>query len=175
MTWLALAAGTQPAMAAKKCKGATLTPGAENLDRVRNATLCLVNAERTKRNRKPLRANRRLGRSAQAYSRQMVLDRFFAHVCPRGTTLNTRARAARYLNRSVRDYALGENLGWGSGTLSTPKSIVRAWMRSSKHRKAILTRRFRDAGVGIAPGAPAAVNGIAATYTMEFGYRRTRG
>ena len=145
LTSLALAGGTQPATAAAKtaktCKNTTVTPHAGNLARVRNATLCLVNVERVKRGRKPLRANGRLGRGAQAYSRTMVRERFFAHVSPQGTTLNSRARKVRYLTRSVRDYALGENLGWGSGTLSTPKSIVRQWMRSSKHRKAILTRR----------------------------------
>lgn len=105
----------------------------------------------------------------------MVRGRFFAHVCPQGSTLRSRSRSAKYLNKSVRDYALGENLAWGSGSLSTPNSIVRSWMRSHGHREAILDGSFRDVGVGVAPGAPRNVRGRAATYTTEFGYRVTDG
>jgi uncharacterized protein YkwD len=137
------------------------------------ATLCLLNAEREKRGLAPLVVNDRLAKAAQAYSRKMVRERFFAHVCPEGSTLKSRLRAAKYVNRSVRDYELGENLGWGTGSLSTPRSIVRAWMRSSGHRHSILNERFRDIGIGVAPGAPESVGGRAATYTTEFGYRVT--
>ena len=162
-------------MAESSCADATMRPNSENLERVRAATLCLLNAERAERDLAPLRVNERLGSAAQAYSAKMVRERFFAHVCPQGSTLKSRIRSAKYLNRSVRDYALGENLGWGSGSLSTPKSIVRGWMRSHAHRDAILDGRFRDVGVGVAPGAPRKVRGRAATYTTEFGYRVTDG
>lgn len=169
---LALAAGS-PALASATCADATLRPSSENLDRVRDATLCLLNAERAKHDLAPLRVNDRLTSAAQAYSAKMVRGRFFAHVCPEGSTLKSRVRAAKYLNKSVRDYSLAENLAWGSGSLSTPKSIVRGWMRSSGHRHAILDGRFRDVGVGVAPGAPRSATGRAATYTTEFGYRIT--
>lgn len=170
---LALGTGSAPAAAAG-CADATLRPHTENLERVRAATLCLLNAERADRGLPALRADERLTRAAQAYSAKMVRRRFFAHVCPDGSTLKGRIRSAKYLNGSVRDYSLGENLAWGSGALSTPRSIVRGWMRSSAHRHAILDARFEDVGVGVAPGAPRKVRGRAATYTAEFGYRTTR-
>ena len=160
-------------MAEGSCADATLRPNSENVERIRAATLCLLNAERAKHDLAPLRVNERLSSAAQAYSAKMVRERFFAHVCPAGSTLKSRIRSAKYLNKSVRDYALAENLAWGSGSLSTPKSIVRGWMRSSGHRHAILDTSFRDVGVGVAPGAPRKVRGRAATYTTEFGYRVT--
>ena len=160
-------------MAEARCADATLRPDSENLERIRAATLCLLNAERAERDLAPLRANDRLTSAAQAYSAKMVRGRFFAHRCPEGSTLKSRIRSAKYLNKSVRDYSLAENLAWGSGSRSTPKSIVRGWMRSSAHRDAILNDSFRDAGVGVAPGAPRSVRGRAATYTTEFGYRVT--
>ncbi len=159
--------------AEQRCANADLLPSRTNLTLVRRSTLCLLNAERTSRGLRPLREQSTLRTVARRYARTMVRGRFFAHVCPQGSTLKSRIRSAKYLNKSVRDYALGENLAWGSGSLSTPKSIVRGWMRSSAHRHAILDGSFRDVGVGVAPGAPRKVRGRAATYTTEFGYRVT--
>ncbi len=164
---------TAAAATAGPCADTKLVPRANNVGRLRAATLCLLNAERAKHGLAPLQHNDRLGRAARAYSAKMVRQRFFGHVCPQGTTLKSRLRSAKYVNKSVRDYALAENLGWGSGTLGTPRAIVRAWMRSHAHRAAILNGRFRDVGIGIASGAPARVRGRAATYTTEFGYRVT--
>jgi uncharacterized protein YkwD len=173
---LALGSGapaTADAAATEPCADTKLTATPDNLDRMRAATLCLVNAERAKHDLAPLQVNDRLTSAAEAYSAKMVRQRFFSHVCPEGSTLTSRLRSAKYVNKSVHDYVLGENIGWGSGSLGTPRSIVRAWMRSAPHRDAILDSRFRDVGVGIASGAPRKVRGRAATYTTEFGYRVT--
>ena len=56
--------------------------------------------------------------------------------------------------RSARRWRVGENLAWGAGGKSTPKAIVRAWMHSPPHRKAILTRSYRDVGLGVVSGIP---------------------
>jgi len=45
-------------------------------------------------------------------------------------------------------------------------------MASPSHKRNILNRRFRHLGIGVALGAPVAVD-HAATYTTHFG-RRTR-
>jgi uncharacterized protein YkwD len=172
---VALGTTAPPATAAadEGCADATLTPRGDNLDRVRVAMLCLLNAERARRDLAPLQADDRLLKAAQSYSAHMVRDGFFAHVSPGGSTLASRVRKGKYVNRSVRDWALGENLAWGSRSLSTPRATVRAWMRSATHRKNILDGRFRDVGIGIATGAPAEVAGPAATYTADFGFRAT--
>jgi len=161
------------AAADEPCADAKLTPDRDSLDRARAATLCLLNAERAKRDLAPLRDNEQLSRAARAYSSRMVCERFFAHVCPEGSTLSKRVRrGTRYLTGAVRNWSLGENLAWGTRSLSTPRATVEAWMRSSGHRRNILNARFRDIGIGVVAGAPARVSGAAATYTTDFGFRR---
>src|SRR5436190_1372105 len=49
--------------------------------------------------------------------------------------------------------ALAENLGWGTGVLSTPQAIVAGWMTSAPHRANILDPDLEDMGVGIAQRA----------------------
>ena len=55
---------------------------------------------------------------------------------------------ARYV-REDQGWTLGENLAWGTGSLSTPRGAVEAWMNSPGHRANLLKRRYRDVGIGI--------------------------
>ena len=155
------------------CRDARLVPNKDNPARVRAAMLCLLNAERASRGLGKLRSSGQLRKAATNYSRKMVRERFFSHVCPEGSTMQSRIRKGTgYLGRNVRDWALGENLGWGSGPKSTPQSMVRLWMASHGHRDNILNARFRHVGIGVATGAPADIGRArAATYTTDFGYR----
>ena len=45
--------------------------------------------------------------------------------------------------------------------------MVRAWMNSAGHRANILSRSFKQIGIGIANGAPN--GGSGATYATDFG------
>ena len=154
------------------CRDARLVPNKDNPARVRAAMLCLLNAERTSRGLSELHSSGQLRKAATAYSRKMVRERFFDHVCPEGSTMQTRIRKGTGYLSHASDWALGENLGWGSGPSSTPKAMVRLWMDSAGHRDNILNARFRHVGIGVATGAPANVRGErAATYTTDFGYR----
>ena len=65
-------------------------------------------------------------------------------------------------------WTLGENLAWGTDSLATPAKIVDAWMHSPGHRVNILSRNFREIGVGIVPKAPSS-SSQGATYTTDFG------
>jgi uncharacterized protein YkwD len=154
-------AATQPP--AGSCPDADLLPRRTDLARIRAATLCLLNRERSSRGETPLRANPKLGRAAQGYSRQMVKARFFNHVSPTGTTFLQRIQHVGYLAHSA-GYALGENIAWAGGRL------VRMWMHSAGHRRNILDRRFREVGVGVALGTPGHGHS-GATYTTDFGER----
>ncbi|MEA2226537.1 MAG: hypothetical protein QOF04_167, partial [Solirubrobacteraceae bacterium] len=98
----------------------------------------------------------------------MVRRSYFDHVSPDGGTLTDRIRRTGYLS-AADDYTLGENIGWGTAELSTPESIFQAWMKSPPHRAVILDRRFREAGVGVVHGVPAAVEGAGATYVLDVG------
>jgi uncharacterized protein YkwD len=165
-----LALGAAPAHAA--CADSDLMPSQANAAKVRNATLCLLNGQRRAHDLAKLRANGRLRHAATDYSSQMVRDGFFSHVSPSGSTMVSRIKSTNYL-AGARSWALGENIAWGTGDLATPRGIVRAWMHSPGHRANILNGGFRDIGIGIADGAPVAIDDApaGATYTTDFGSR----
>jgi uncharacterized protein YkwD len=142
-------------------------PTTTSLSATRRETLCLLNRERAQRGLRPLRLSARLSQASASHSRNMVRKRFFEHGNFVARILN-----ARYATRR-QAWALGENIAWGTGSLGTPTQTVRAWMRSPGHRANILSRRFRDIGIGIALGAPAVVHASsgAATYTTDFGVK----
>lgn len=172
---LALAvASAAPAAAADArtgCASASAQPHAAAYVVVRGATLCLVNAERRRRGLRPLRYDRRLAKAASRHARDMVRNRYFSHDSPDGRDFVERIMRTRYVRSRRGGWVLGENLAWGSGSLASPRAIVRAWMRSPGHRRNVLNRRFREIGVAFVRGAPVRGAGLAATYVTEFGAR----
>jgi uncharacterized protein YkwD len=161
--------------ASERCVSADAMPGQAAVEDLRAATLCLMNAERTARGLGRLQSEPLLGRVAVGYARQMVRGQFFDHTSPAGSTMLARIKATRYL-RDVTSWSVGENLAWGTGTLATPRAMVRAWMQSAEHRANLLDRHFADVGIGVAAGAPVALEPgeLGATYVTDFG-RRLRG
>jgi uncharacterized protein YkwD len=154
---------------APPCAGADLTLGTTSTAGVRQAVVCLLNAQRAAAKLQPLRPNRALGRAAAGYATAMVRGHFFSHVSPSGSTLLTRVVRTTYL-RHAGTWALGEDLAWGTGAYATPRAIVEAWMASPPHRRNILEPTFRDVGIGVSGGVPSgAADG--ATYVADFGIR----
>jgi uncharacterized protein YkwD len=133
------------------------------------ATLCVLNAERARHDLRPLRLNRKLSRAARRHSRAMARKRFFSHNSLGGATFIDRIRRTGYLH-GARRWHVGENIAWGSGSRSAPRSIATAWMNSAGHRANILSRSFRAIGIGVARGTPSGHGG--AIYTTDFGRRR---
>jgi uncharacterized protein YkwD len=174
---LALAALAAPvgARAGGGCRDTDALPGRVSQARLRDATLCLMNAERTARGLGRLRANPALARAARAHARQMVRRRFFDHKSPGGSTMMSRIRSTAYVH-GVASFTVGENLAWGTGPWATPRAIVRGWMRSRDHRANLLDPEFRDVGIGVAAGAPERLHTgeKGGTYVADFG-RRVRG
>ena len=158
--------------ASASCEGADAIPGQASASDLRDATLCLMNAQRTGRGLPRLRAHSSLEQAASRYARQMVRDGFFAHTSPGGSTMVARIKSTSYLHDVLR-WTVGENLAWGSGTKSTPRAAVDGWMHSPDHRANLLDRDFQDVGIGIAAGAPTELDGGEAggTYVTDFGYR----
>ncbi len=157
-----------PASAAAACRGAGATTKTATTGTLVHATLCILNAKRAGHDLRPLRLNAKLGAAARRHSHAMVRERFFSHSSPNGDTFIDRIRAAGYLE-GARSWTAGENIAYGSGSRSTPRSIGRAWMNSPGHRANILSRSFRSIGIGIESGTPAGIAG--ATYTTDFGRR----
>ena len=81
-----------------------------------------------------------------------------------------RIRAAHYLH-GAGGWTLGENIAWGSWEYATPASIVDSWMHSPPHRANILSRAFREIGIGVARGAPVSGQDNGGTYVTDFGAR----
>ncbi len=153
------------------CAGADLRPTAGDLERVRAATLCLVNRERAQQRERPLAPNERLEHAAQAHTESMAFGNYFEHVGPRGDTLLSRVRASGYMYSPRLTYEVGENIGWGTLWDATPRAIVAAWMASPGHRANILDGHFRETAIGVSPHPPSSLaHGQAgAVYTQDFG------
>ena len=169
---LALSAlAASPAQAAAgACASSSAEPGDASRKKILRSTLCLLNVERRSHGLPKLRLNRRLSRAARRHAKDMVRADYFSHDSRNGSSFVDRIRRTGYL-RSAQRWTVGENLAWGSGGRATPKAIMAAWMDSPGHRQNILTRSFREIGIGVVFGAPTRVGAPAATYATEFGAR----
>ena len=136
----------------------------------RRALLCLLNQTRRAHGLRRLRANRRLLRAAERHSQSMVQSGFFSHVDLAGLSSLDRVRRSGYL-RGAHAYSCGENLGYGEGPTSSPRSMMESWMNSAPHRANILTPGFREVGLGGVPGIPGRAGVAGGTYTTVFGFR----
>ena len=154
--------------AGDQCANADMLPAASNLSAVSDATLCLLNAERAARGLTALKVDRLLQKAALNHGSDMVVNRYFAHEGRNGSKPAERIRAAGYLSSGAA-WRIGENLAWGTGDLSTPRSIMAAWMNSSGHRANILTAAYREIGFGVVAGNPNTSDGAGATFVTEFG------
>lgn len=161
-----LVPGGQASAVPSACSASHVTVRTATVHDARDATLCLLNRMRAEQGLPPFHLNAKLSHAAGRHSRDMVRHRYFAHDSRNGRSAFDRMLAMHYVPRNA-SWWLGENIGWGSGSLAEPIAMVRAWMHSPPHRANILSRHFRDIGIGIAPGAP--VGGGGATYTTDFG------
>lgn len=159
------------------CADATLTPRAGNLDRIREATECLVNVVRERHGEPPLRDNAHIEAAAQRHTEDMAFGDYFEHVGARGDTPLQRLRASGYVYNHRIGFEVGENIAWGTMTLATPEAIVQAWVHSPEHLANILNARYRDTAIGVSPHPPSSLaHGQAgAIYTQDFGVIITGG
>jgi uncharacterized protein YkwD len=153
------------------CANALLQPTEQNLESIREATLCLVNHERALHGEPALRVNKHLQQAAQGHTESMVVHNYFEHLGPQGETPLQRIRASGYIYSPVVGYDVGENIAWGTLWLGDPRSIVAAWMASPGHRANILDGQYRDTGIGVSPHPPRSLSGgqSGGVYTQDFG------
>jgi uncharacterized protein YkwD len=155
------------------CRGADLSPSAANSASIAAVTLCLIDRIRTAYHLRPLRSNYELRMLAASQVNDMVSWNYFSDDRPPGLSPFSLVSATRY-PAHTKGLSIGQNIGWGTGEYATPASMVAAWMASPGHREIILTREYRDAGVGVAPAVPQFLEPQlpGATYAIEFGLRR---
>ncbi len=133
------------------------------------ATLCVLNAERARHSLRPLRLNRKLSTPRPASTRAPWRGAASSHTTRSTARPSSTASAATGYLAGARSWSVGENIAYGSGSRSSPRSIGTAWMNSPPHRANILSRSFREIGIGLARGTPVGSGG--ATYTTDFGRR----
>jgi uncharacterized protein YkwD len=163
-------ASVQQALATP-CVNTELTPNAGNLQLIRDAIQCLVNKQRAQHGEAPLLASAQLQAAAQSHAEDMIANDYFEHVSPSGVTPVDRMRASGYIPNEQVGYVVGENLAWGTLSLSTPQAIVAAWVASPGHLANILENQYVETGIAVVPSVPVSLaeGAAGATYAQEFG------
>jgi len=153
------------------CPGADTKPAKLSASEARKAIICLVNRRRDNAGIGSLARDRRLQKAAQRHNQRMHGNGCFAHQCPGEGGLDTRLRSVGYLSDGLQRWSFAENIAWGRKGRGTPSSVVDAWMHSSGHRANILSRDFRDLGVGFSAGTPSKQDASGGIFTVDFGLR----
>ena len=142
------------------------------LSAVESSLLARVNAVRRSHGLRGLKLSRGLSAAAAYHSRQMTQHGFFEHESRGGRSFWKRVERF-YGSGGFRAWEVGENLAYGSPDLS-PASTVRMWMNSPGHRENLLSRRWREIGLGAVhvDSAGGEYGGSPVTVvTADFGYR----
>ena len=119
---------------------------AVTLSSLESGLLARVNAVRRSHGLRGLTISRGLSAAAAYHSRQMVQHGFFEHESRGGGSFWKRVERF-YGSRGFRSWEVGENLAYGSPSLGAA-ATVRMWMNSPGHRDNLLSRRWREIGLG---------------------------
>jgi uncharacterized protein YkwD len=155
------------------------TSAPKDSGRTKSATAALeyavigrINALRRRHGLRALRYNPRLAAAADFHSRDMGRKGYFDHDSANGTAFWRRIERF-YPSRGFRSWTVGENLLWGTDTYGAAFA-VREWMESAPHRENILSRGWREVGIGAVTvgSAPGTYGGRTVTIvTADFGSR----
>ena len=132
--------------------------------------MTLVNHMRAKHHLHRLAMVASLERASRAHSRQMVRRGYFGHNSASGESVGARLIRFGYAATGCTCWTVGENIAYGYQASATPHAIFMAWWHSPAHRRVMLTRRFRNLGIGRASGTFKGVSGIV-FYTLDCGAR----
>jgi uncharacterized protein YkwD len=125
--------------------------------------LCMTNFARTVNGLKPMVLNASLGRAAEAKSADILsCDEFSHEACGRAFTFWDQRYG--YLKGC---WKAAENIAWGTGTFSTVRSIMTAWLESPEHHANILGP-YKEIGIAFQVGNLEGNEG-AAVWTQDFG------
>ena len=119
---------------------------ATRLNGTERALVHEVNGVRAQYGLPQVRAARRLQRTADRHSGDMLRHDFFDHPSSDGTPMHVRVR------RAVGNAAVGETLAI-TGPAAGAATVVQMWMNSPGHRAILLERGFRRIGIGRRSGS----------------------
>ena len=124
----------------------TATQAAQRDTSLEGAVVDAVNAVRAAHGLRPLTVSRGLRTAAYGHTRELVAAGLVQHESPDGTSFDRRIRRA-YPPRGFSTWSAGENLVFGSAPFSAGDA-VQAWLESPPHRRNLLSRSWREIGVG---------------------------
>jgi uncharacterized protein YkwD len=155
---------------------ATPALAAVSLNKYEKQLVAEINKQRAKHGLVKLRVNTKLVTAARAHSTDMGQHKYFDHNSPDGEKWSSRIVRHGYKRTGCRYWKAGENLAYGSGLYSSPYVVVDQWMSSKAHRAVILTKAFRDIGVGAVKTEDGygALDGVVWFFTLDVGRRIMR-
>lgn len=163
-----------PAAASATCPGESVRSSLQTEVAMSQSIFCLINEERAGAGVGPVVANRQLDAAGLVHSKDMVSKGYFAHTSPKGIDFVERITDTGYMG-AANSWQVGENIAWGSDSLSTPAELVQAWMESPPHRSNLLRRQFREIGIGVVRGTPTAdPDSDGVTVSSEYGTRSVK-
>jgi len=129
------------------------------------------NKARKNRGLKALCVHPTLTKAARAHSEEMLDKDYASHNSFDGETVKQRLERFGYTFDGYSYYAIGENIAWGCDSSGAPDHIFKWWMHSRSHRHNILSKKFREVGIGAQTGTFKSCD-HASMYTVDFATRR---
>lgn len=119
-------------------------PNIDDIKKLENEVIRLVNVQRANNGLAPLTANWQLSRVARYKADDMRDKNYFSHY---SSTYGSPFDMMRNFGLSF--YAAGENIAEGQ---TTPAQVMNSWMNSQGHRANILNPNYSEIGVGCSRG-----------------------
>jgi len=157
--------------AAQKAQSST-SAARVHLSTLESQLLGQINTLRARHGLRRLRLSPGLTAAAGQHSASMAQKGYFAHESADGSSCFKRI-ASYYPYRGYSRWSAGENILYSTPDIDSAASL-RLWMNSPEHRANLLSRSWRDIGLGAlhAASAPGVYNGDAVTVvTADFGVR----
>ena len=140
--------------------GFRAVPITQALDHAEIALVRTINTERARRGLRTLRPSRKLSRTADRHTADMLRRGRLDHTSGNGTVFTSRLRAVVSWTR------LGEVLAWTPHGRTGARTVVKLWLASPPHRSQILSRSYRRIGVGRRRGWMQGARGVAFTVDL---------
>ncbi|MFL5952196.1 MAG: CAP domain-containing protein [Gaiellaceae bacterium] len=162
-------AQSAPQSSAKGARTATTTSASAALERL---VIAQINVVRREHRLPRLTVSRQLARAGREHARQLAVAGHFSHNWSDGAPFGAWIRRFYPVGAAHR-WNAGENLAWAPPEL-TAQQAVEMWLASPEHRRIMLTKSWRQIGLGAvrADNAGGVYNGQSVVIlAAEFGTR----
>lgn len=105
----------------------------------------IINIKSAENSLPPLIWNEQAAQAARLHSRNMSLLNFFGHRGMDGKRVDDRADSVGLKNWRM----VGENIAYNRGYGNPGERVIESWMNSRAHRENLLSKNWRETGVGI--------------------------